>query len=190
MQFLVGRGCGQCRRHGYRGRYAIGELLRLNDGLRSSSSIELPSALSRRPRAAAGTRFLRESALALVAVGGPPSRRSTVSLLWSERLVVGFWPHGVTIGGGRPQGKTTALIECLSIALQVSRCVQARASHSWLLRQFWRPSQKRHGVRSGRNHISPRTSLWAFSVIHCSKVSSLHAMNLLLGLSRSPGRFD
>jgi general secretion pathway protein E len=69
MHFMAGRGCGQCRGTGYRGRYAIGELLRLNDGLRELIVNRAPVSRLKDAARAAGTRFLRESALALVAEG-------------------------------------------------------------------------------------------------------------------------
>jgi general secretion pathway protein E len=69
MRFMAGRGCGQCRGTGYRGRYAIGELLRLNDGLRELI-INRASVSSLKDAArASGTRFLRETALDLLAQG-------------------------------------------------------------------------------------------------------------------------
>ncbi|MDP0995288.1 ATPase, T2SS/T4P/T4SS family, partial [Klebsiella pneumoniae] len=33
-QFMKGEGCGHCRGTGYRGRHAVAELLKLDDGLR------------------------------------------------------------------------------------------------------------------------------------------------------------
>lgn len=69
MQFVTGKGCGQCRGSGYRGRYAIGELLRLNDGLRELIINRASMARLKEAARATGTRFLRESALSLVAEG-------------------------------------------------------------------------------------------------------------------------
>lgn len=69
MQFVAGRGCGHCRGTGYRGRYAIGELLRLNDGLRELIINRAPVARLKEAARTTGTRFLRESALSLMAEG-------------------------------------------------------------------------------------------------------------------------
>jgi len=69
MRFFVGRGCGQCRGTGYRGRYAIGELLRLNDDLRELIVNRAAVGALKDAARARGTRFLREAALALVAEG-------------------------------------------------------------------------------------------------------------------------
>ena len=68
-RFLEGRGCGQCRGTGYRGRKAIAEYMILNDELRElimarTSIRELKAAAVRN-----GTRSLREAALAAVRAG-------------------------------------------------------------------------------------------------------------------------
>ena len=69
MDFKAGRGCGECRGTGYRGRYAIGEVLILNDELREMivdrARVSELKAYARKN----GTRFLRESAMTLVASG-------------------------------------------------------------------------------------------------------------------------
>ncbi|MBI2959223.1 MAG: type II/IV secretion system protein [Betaproteobacteria bacterium] len=67
--FLEGRGCGQCRGTGYRGRKAIAEYMVLNDELRElivarTSIRELKEAAAR-----SGTLSLRQAALAAVAAG-------------------------------------------------------------------------------------------------------------------------
>ena len=69
MRFVTGRGCGQCRGTGYRGRYAIGELLRLNDGLRELIVNRAPVGVLKDAARSSGTQFLRDSALRLVAQG-------------------------------------------------------------------------------------------------------------------------
>ncbi len=68
-RFRHGRGCGQCRGSGYRGRKAIGELLVLNDELREliirrASSREIKEAAYRN-----GTKALREAAMEMVMQG-------------------------------------------------------------------------------------------------------------------------
>jgi general secretion pathway protein E len=67
IRFVRGRGCGQCRGTGYRGRYAIGEILRLNDGIRELIVNRAPVSALKQAARATGTRFLRESAIALMA---------------------------------------------------------------------------------------------------------------------------
>ncbi|MBI3042923.1 MAG: type II/IV secretion system protein [Betaproteobacteria bacterium] len=68
-RFRTGRGCGQCRGSGYRGRKAIAEYLVMNDELRelivSRESIRGLKAAA----AKSGTRLLREAALELVKNG-------------------------------------------------------------------------------------------------------------------------
>jgi len=69
FRFRVGRGCGQCRGSGYRGRKAIAEYLVMNDELRelivSRESIRgLKAAAAKN-----GTRLLRDAALELVKDG-------------------------------------------------------------------------------------------------------------------------
>ena len=69
FRFRAGRGCGQCRGSGYRGRKAIAECLVLNDVLRE---LIVSRASIRSVKAAAaknGTRLLREAALELVKNG-------------------------------------------------------------------------------------------------------------------------
>jgi len=69
FKFKEGRGCGHCRGTGYKGRKAIGELLKLNDEIREL--IISRAALRSIKEAArhAGTCFLRESAIRLVENG-------------------------------------------------------------------------------------------------------------------------
>jgi general secretion pathway protein E len=69
FDFRSGRGCGQCRGTGYKGRRAIAEIMTLTDELREMIVAREPiRALKDRARAG-GTRFLRDSALALVRAG-------------------------------------------------------------------------------------------------------------------------
>jgi general secretion pathway protein E len=68
-RFMEGRGCGQCRGTGFKGRKAIAEYMVLNDELRElivarNSIRELKAAAVR-----SGTRSLREAALAAVRRG-------------------------------------------------------------------------------------------------------------------------
>lgn len=69
MNLRRGRGCGHCRGSGYKGRRAIGELLRLNDELREMIVARAPIRTIKEAARANGTRFLREAALALAAAG-------------------------------------------------------------------------------------------------------------------------
>jgi general secretion pathway protein E len=64
-----GRGCGHCRGTGYKGRHAIGEILRLTDELREMIVARAPIRSIKEATRANGTRFLRESALALALAG-------------------------------------------------------------------------------------------------------------------------
>jgi len=64
-----GRGCGHCRGTGYKGRKAIGELLRLNDELRELIIARAPIRAIKESAKQHGTHFLRDSALALAAAG-------------------------------------------------------------------------------------------------------------------------
>lgn len=69
MQFQAGRGCGQCRGTGYKGRKAISEILLLNDAIRELIIARQPTRLIREAARNNGTRFLREAAMDAVARG-------------------------------------------------------------------------------------------------------------------------
>jgi len=64
-----GKGCGECRNTGFRGRKAIGELLVLNDELRELIVARAPARKLKEAARAAGTVPLREAATALVQAG-------------------------------------------------------------------------------------------------------------------------
>lgn len=57
-----GKGCGNCRGTGYKGRRAIGELLRMNDELREMIIARAPIRVIKDAARANGTRFLRDAA--------------------------------------------------------------------------------------------------------------------------------
>jgi general secretion pathway protein E len=69
MRFLAGRGCGQCRGTGYKGRKAVAEILYLDDDIRELVISRQPIRVVREAARARGTRFLRESAMDLVRRG-------------------------------------------------------------------------------------------------------------------------
>ncbi len=69
MTFRAGRGCGQCRGTGFKGRKAIGETLHLNDEIRELIIGRQPIRRIREAARAHGTRFLRETAIDLVRAG-------------------------------------------------------------------------------------------------------------------------
>jgi general secretion pathway protein E len=68
-RLVRGRGCGDCRGTGYKGRKAIVELLLLTDELRRTIAEKRPVAEFKQQARAGGTRFLREAALALALRG-------------------------------------------------------------------------------------------------------------------------
>jgi len=68
-RFLAGKGCGQCRGTGYRGRKAIAETLILNDEMRELISLRQPVRTVKEAARKLGTRSLREAALELVRRG-------------------------------------------------------------------------------------------------------------------------
>lgn len=68
-RFMTGKGCGECRGSGYRGRKAIAEILTLNDRLREMVATRQPVTVIKEEARRNGTRYLRESALELVAQG-------------------------------------------------------------------------------------------------------------------------
>ncbi|WP_338845797.1 GspE/PulE family protein [Massilia sp. W12] len=68
-QFRAGRGCGQCRGAGYKGRKAVAEVLELNDALREMISSRAPLLRMREEAAKLGLRPAREAALDLVRCG-------------------------------------------------------------------------------------------------------------------------
>jgi general secretion pathway protein E len=67
--FRTGRGCGQCRGTGYKGRRAIAEIMVLNDSLRELIVARAPIRQLKEVARANGTRFLREAAVALARAG-------------------------------------------------------------------------------------------------------------------------
>ena len=68
-RFMTGRGCGQCRGTGYKGRKAIAEMLHLNDEIRELIVAKEPIRKIKDAARRNGTRYLRESALELVKRG-------------------------------------------------------------------------------------------------------------------------
>ena len=69
FRFRVGKGCGQCRGSGYRGRNAIAEMLVLNDEIREFIIAREPIRRIKEAAKRSGTRFLREAALDMVRTG-------------------------------------------------------------------------------------------------------------------------
>jgi len=69
FKFMMGRGCGQCRGTGYRGRSAVAELMVLNDELREMIVARAPIRTLKDAARRNGTRFLREAAVELAARG-------------------------------------------------------------------------------------------------------------------------
>jgi general secretion pathway protein E len=69
FRFRIGRGCGQCRGTGYRGRKAIAEIMVLTDELRELIAGRSPIRELKEAARRSGTRFLRDSALELVSLG-------------------------------------------------------------------------------------------------------------------------
>jgi general secretion pathway protein E len=69
FDFRTGRGCGQCRGTGYRGRRAIAEIMVLNDELRELIVSRAPIRALKEAARRTGTTFLRESAVALMRAG-------------------------------------------------------------------------------------------------------------------------
>ena len=67
--FFAGAGCRECNGQGYHGRTAIVELLDLNDDLREMILAKTPVTRLKEAARAAGTRFLREAAVAKVLSG-------------------------------------------------------------------------------------------------------------------------
>lgn len=69
FRFVLGRGCGQCRGTGYKGRKAIAEILQLNDEIRELIIARAPVRLIKEAACRNGTRLLRDAALELVRAG-------------------------------------------------------------------------------------------------------------------------
>jgi len=69
FRFRSGRGCGQCRGTGYKGRKAIAEVLQLNDEIRELIVARAPIRQIKEAARRNGTHFLRESAIDLVRQG-------------------------------------------------------------------------------------------------------------------------
>jgi general secretion pathway protein E len=69
FNFRAGRGCGQCRGSGYKGRRAIAELLIFTDEIRERVAARAPVRELKEMALANGTQFLREAAVHLVRDG-------------------------------------------------------------------------------------------------------------------------
>ncbi len=69
FDFRAGRGCGQCRGTGYKGRTAIAEIMMLTDELRELIVGRAPIRTLKETSRRGGTHFLREAAVALVGAG-------------------------------------------------------------------------------------------------------------------------
>jgi general secretion pathway protein E len=69
-QFKAGKGCGDCRGTGYKGRRSIAEILTLNDEIRELIVEKRPIRQVKQAAYANGTRSLRQAALELVKRGG------------------------------------------------------------------------------------------------------------------------
>ena len=67
--YLRGEGCGHCRGTGYRGRRAVAELLRLDDGLRDLIAQRAPMSTIKETARSRGMKTLRMEALATVVRG-------------------------------------------------------------------------------------------------------------------------
>ena len=67
--FRAGIGCGVCRGTGFKGRKAVGELLRMTPEIAELIVARAPARVLREAAAKAGTRFLRQAALELVKRG-------------------------------------------------------------------------------------------------------------------------
>jgi general secretion pathway protein E len=68
-RFMKGEGCGHCRGTGYKGRRAVAELLKLDDGLRDLIAARAPMSEIKAAAKARGMKSLREMALAAVCRG-------------------------------------------------------------------------------------------------------------------------
>ncbi|MDH5620459.1 MAG: ATPase, T2SS/T4P/T4SS family [Gammaproteobacteria bacterium] len=69
FHWRAGKGCGECRGTGYRGRKAVGELLVLNDELREAIIGRVPVRQLKELARAGGVRFIRDAAIDLVRDG-------------------------------------------------------------------------------------------------------------------------
>ncbi len=69
FDFRVGKGCGQCRGTGYKGRKAVAEMLLLTDEIRELVVARAPIRALKEAAFRSGVKSLRESAVAMVARG-------------------------------------------------------------------------------------------------------------------------
>lgn len=68
-QFREGKGCGNCRGTGYKGRKAVAEVLILNDAMREMITTRAPVSRMKEEAARNGLRLVRDAALDLVRTG-------------------------------------------------------------------------------------------------------------------------
>ncbi|MYM90382.1 type II/IV secretion system protein [Rugamonas sp. FT82W] len=69
IRWRHGTGCGHCRGTGYKGRHAVGEVLRLTDEMRELIVARAPISIIKQAALKGGTRFLREAAVDLAVEG-------------------------------------------------------------------------------------------------------------------------
>ncbi|MDB6002691.1 MAG: type secretion system protein, partial [Rhizobacter sp.] len=69
FDFRAGKGCGQCRSTGFKGRTAIAEIMVLTDELREMIVAREPIRALKEVAQRGGTRFLRDAAVELVRDG-------------------------------------------------------------------------------------------------------------------------
>ena len=82
-RFLHGRGCGHCRGAGYKGRRAIGEVLRMNDELRELIVTRAPIRTIKQLAQAQGTRLIRDAAIQ-AALDGQTTLEEVARVTFSE----------------------------------------------------------------------------------------------------------
>lgn len=81
--FMHGYGCSHCRGSGYKGRRAIGELLRMNDELRELIIARAPIRVIKETAQAAGTRLMRDAAVD-AALAGVTTLEEVARVTFSE----------------------------------------------------------------------------------------------------------
>jgi hypothetical protein len=97
FDFRAGRGCGQCRGSGYKGRRAIAELLIFTDEIRERVAARAPIRELKDMALANGTQFCAKPPCIWCATALPHSRRSIVSPWWREQISARIAPGGITL---------------------------------------------------------------------------------------------
>jgi hypothetical protein len=139
---MQGKGCGDCRGTGYKGRRSIAEILTLNDEIRELIVDKRPIRQIKQAAYENGTRSLRQAALELVKRGATTlteiKRVTCMRRALGQSLRIDVSPHAVS----------------------VQRVAAGAAGQRPLRRRRWRRSE-RHRASIRRHRLRALLASWA-----------------------------